>query len=442
LQHALTTAPIVPTIWRLALPNTLAMTASALVSIAETWYVGQLGILPLAGMALVFPLVMLQQMLSAGSVGGGISSAISRAMGANNPDKANALVLHAALIGLGIGLFFTLVFALFSHVIFSALGGQGEALAHCLAYAHVAFAGAISIWLTNAFASVVRGSGNMRTPSKVLLITSLVQVVLSGVLGLGFGPVPSFGMVGIATGSLVAFTASALYFFWYLRSEHSILRLNFSSPLSKELFLDILRVGGMSSLSSLQTVATILVVTRLIANFGPEALAGYGIGTRLEFLLVPMTFSFGVACLPMVGMALGAKMVSRAKQVAWSGALMAAALVGCIGWIVMIWPGLWAHMFSNNPMVLANASQYFLWVGPCYAFFALGLCLYFASQGAGKLWGPVLAGTWRLVLVAAGGVWLTQHNGTAEHMFMLIAMGMVSYGVLTALSVWKTSWAR
>jgi putative MATE family efflux protein len=442
LQHALTTAPIVPTIWRLALPNGLAMMAAALVSIAETWYVGQLGIMPLAGMALVFPLVMLQQMLSAGSMGGGITSAVSRALGANNLEKANALVLHAAIIGLSIGLLFTVVFSLFSEFIFSALGGKGEALAQCLLYAHVAFAGSISVWLTNGLASVIRGSGNMRTPSKALLITCLVQVVLSAVLGLGFGPVPSFGMVGIAMGFLIAFTGSAIYFLWFLRSKNSTLRLNFNSPLSKELFVDILKVGGMSSISSVLTVATILVVTRLIANFGPEALAGYGIGTRLEFLLVPITFSIGVACLPMVGMALGAKLVARAKKVAWTGAMMAAALVGCIGLVVMLWPGLWANLFSSNPLVLASASQYFLTVGPCYGFFALGLCLYFASQGAGKLWGPIMAGTFRLMTVSAGGVWLSQNNGTADQMFMVIAAGMVSYGVLTALTVWKTNWAR
>ena len=418
------------------------MTAAALVSIAETWYVGQLGIMPLAGMALVFPLVMLQQMLSAGSMGGGITSAISRAMGANNLEKANALVLHAALIGLGIGLFFTLLFAVFSEVIFSALGGKGEALAQCLSYAQLAFAGSISVWLTNALAAVIRGSGNMRTPSKGLLVTCLVQVVLSAVLGLGFGPIPSYGMSGIAAGLLIAFTGSALYFLWYLRSENSTLRLNFNSPLSKELFVDILKVGGISSISSVLTVATILVVTRLIANFGPEALAGYGIGTRLEFLLVPITFSFGVACLPMVGMALGANMVARAKKVAWTGAFMSAALVGCIGLVVTVWPGLWANLFSNSSLVLANAGQYFLTVGPCYGFFALGLCLYFASQGAGKLWGPVMAGTFRLVLVSVGGVWLSQNNGTAAQMFLVIATGMVCYGVLTALAVWKTNWAK
>ena len=420
----------------------LAMTAAALVSIAETWYVGYLGTLPLAGMALVFPLVMLQQMLSAGSMGGGITSAISRALGANDLEKANALVLHAAIIAVSIGVFFTLLFSVFGHAIFSAMGGQGEALTECLAYGHIVFLGSISIWLTNAFAAVIRGSGNMRVPSKILLLAALLQVFLSGLLGLGWGPVPRFGMAGIASGVLIAFTASAVYFFLYLRSEGSKLKLSLTTRLSGPLFMDILKVGAMSSISTLLTVATILILTKLVSNFGPEALAGYGIGTRLEFLLVPITFAFGVACLPMVGMALGAKMVERAKRVAWTGALMASVLVGFIGLLVTVWPGLWSNIYTDNDQVLHTASQYFQWVGPCYGFFALGLCLYFASQGAGKLIGPILAGTVRLVLVIAGGVWLTQNNGSAAQMFGLIALGMVSYGVLTAIAVWKTNWAR
>ena len=418
------------------------MTASALVTIAETWYVGQLGLLPLAGMALVFPMVMLQQMLSAGSMGGGISAAISRALGANDISKANALVLHATLIALGIGLFFTLIFIFFSRSMFSAMGGQGESLEHCLAYANIVFLGAGSIWLTNSFTSVLRGTGNMRTPSNVLLTVCLGQVGLSGILGLGLGPIPGFGMAGIAAGTVSAYSASAIYLFFYLRSSRSRLQLSFNSPLSRALFIDILKVGGMSSLSSIQTVATIVVVTGLMSSFGPEALAAYGIGTRLEFLLVPITFAFGVACLSMVGMALGANLVERAKQVAWAGALLSSALVGCIGLLVCFWPRIWTEIFTSNPVVLSYTASYFQWVGPCYGFFALGLCLYFASQGAGKLLGPVLAGTFRLCVVAAGGIWITQNNGSAVDMFALIAAGMVGYGLLTAISIYKVSWAR
>jgi len=391
---------------------------------------------------LVFPMVMLQQMLSAGSMGGGISSAISRSLGANDVTKANALVLHATLIALGIGLFFTLIFIFFSRPMFTAMGGQGESLEHCLAYANIVFLGAVSIWLTNSFTSVLRGTGNMRTPSKVLLSVCLGQVALSGILGLGLGPLPGFGMAGVAAGTVSAYSASAIYLFFYLRSSRSRLKLSFHSPLSRALFIDILKVGGMSSLSSIQTVATIVVVTGLMSSFGPEALAAYGIGTRLEFLLVPVTFAFGVACLSMVGMALGANMVERAKQVAWAGALLSSVLVGCIGLIVCFWPGIWTAMFTSNPVVLSYTAIYFQWVGPCYGFFALGLCLYFASQGAGKLLGPVLAGTFRLCVVAAGGIWLTQNNASAVDMFTLIAAGMVGYGLLTALAVYKVSWAR
>ena len=121
---------------------------------------------------------------------------------------------------------------------------------------------------------------------------------------------------------------------------------------------------------------------------------------------------------------------------------MSASLIGSIGLVVTFWPHVWAGIFTDNESVLAHASQYFLWVGPCYGFFAVGLCLYFASQGAGKMLGPVLAGTLRLAIVTSGGIWLTQHQGTAFQMYGLIAFGMVSYGLATAWAVYKVSWAR
>ena len=89
--------------------------------------------------------------------------------------------------------------------------------------------------------------------------------------------------------------------------------------LTREMFFDILRVGALASFSPLQTVLTVLILTRLVAGFGTEALAGYGIGARLEFLLVPIAFAVGVACVPMVGMAIGARDVARARRVAWTG---------------------------------------------------------------------------------------------------------------------------
>lgn len=438
--HALTSAPIFPTIWRLSLPNMIAMVATALVSVAETSYIGQLGTPELAGIALVFPIVMLQQMLSAGSMGGGISSAISRAIGAGDARKANALVLHATVISLGLGLLFSAIFLLWGRPIFRLIGGEGPALDPAMAYANVAFSGSICIWLTNAFASVIRGAGNMKTPSGVLMAVALGQVVFGGALGLGWGPVPRLGMAGVAAGQVLAFSLGGVYLYAYLRSDKSRVRLQFSSVLHGEYFHAILKVGAIASVSSLQTVLTILILTRIVAGFGPEALAGYGIGTRLEFLLIPITFAIGVACVPMVGMALGAGMVQRARRVAWMGAALSATIVGLMGLCVALVPEAWGALFTDNAHVLGYANTYFMWVGPCYAFFAFGLCLYFASQGAGKLMGPVLAGTLRLVVVAVGGMWLLQKGASASSMFALIGAAMLIYGVGTGVAVYLVPW--
>ena len=121
--------PILPALLRFAWPNMLAMLASALAAVAETAYVGSLGVPALAGMALVFPMVMLQMMLSGGAMGGGVSSAISRAWGAGAADRANALAVHAMWIGLGIGALTSLLMLNFGPLVYAGLGGQGQALA-------------------------------------------------------------------------------------------------------------------------------------------------------------------------------------------------------------------------------------------------------------------------------------------------------------------------
>src|SRR5476651_964830 len=123
--NSLLTSPILPTLLRLALPNTIAMFGSTLVAVAETSYIGRLGTVPLAAIALVFPFVMLTQMMSAGAMGGGVSSAISRAVGAGDRERAADLALHAVIIGLLAGLFFTVVMLLFGRQFFMLLGGRG-----------------------------------------------------------------------------------------------------------------------------------------------------------------------------------------------------------------------------------------------------------------------------------------------------------------------------
>lgn len=437
----LLTAPLLPTLLRFAGPNMLAMVATALAAVAETAYVGSFGTSALAGMALVFPMVMLQGMLSAGAMGGGVSSAVSRAFGAGDPARASALAVHAMWIGVAIGSVYMVLMLVFGRTLFAALGGQGEALDQAVAYANVAFLGSIFIWLVNTFSSVIRGSGNMLVPSATLLIVAVSQVLIGGALGLGWGPLPRLGMAGVAAGQVVANLLGAAFLLYHLVAGNARVRLDVrGTPLQWPLARDILKVGALACLSPLQTVATVLILTRLISHFGTDALAGYGIGTRLEFLLVPIAFAVGVASVPLVGMAIGAGKVARARKAAWTASLVAMALLGTLGGVLAIAPGVWTHHFSSDPAVLAAAAQYFHWAGPAYGLFGLGLSLYFSSLGAGKAFGPVMAGTVRLLVVAAGGALLAWLQTPPWTIFALVGLAMAAYGLATVAAVRWTSW--
>lgn len=440
LQRLLT-APILPTLLRLAAPNVLAMVMTVLVGIAETYYVGRLGTTPLAAMALVFPFAMLTQMMSAGAMGGGVSAAISRALGASDLARAHHLVQHALLIGLGAGLLYSVIFLLWGPSFYALLGGQGAVQLQAVQYSQVLFAGAVLVWLLNTLASIVRGTGNMRAPSFALVATAGLQIALGGVLCLGAGPAPAMGMVGVALGHILASGAGVLYLLWYLTSSQGRLTLHLHSfAVQRALLADILRVGAVACLSPVQSVLAILIFTGLLAQLGTEALAGYGIGQRLEFLLIPIAFGIGVAAVPMVGMAIGAGQVARARRVAWVAAGVSALNLGVIGAVVTLAPDVWSRLFTQDEAVLTHARQYLVTAGPAFPFFGLGLTLYFASQGAGQVIGPVLAGTVRLVLVAGAGWWLAQHQGTASQLYVLVAVAMVLYGVITAAAVALTPW--
>lgn len=437
----LRSGPILPTLARLSLPNLIALCSSAIVSIAETAYVGSLGVASLGGIALAFPFFMLMQMLSAGAMGGTVSGAISRALGGGEPLRAQALALCALAIGLILGLTFTLAILLGGEAIFRQLGGAGPVLHEALAYSGIAAFAIIPIWATNMLASVARGSGNMALPATTLLVAGLVQVAVGGTLGLGLGPAPRLGIAGVALGQVVAFSGAAIVLLLHLRSAGARLKLAFAAQLlAGARFAELLRVGAVAMLSPVLSVSTVLVLTALVARFGPEALAGYGIGVRFEFLLIPIAFSVGVACVPMVGTAIGAGDVARARRIAWTAGGLAAAALGLLGVLMVLLPGLWVDMFTDDKAVAGVGYTYLRIAGLTYPVFGLGLCLYFASQGAGRVGGAIAAQGLRLVVVVLGGWMLIAMATPLWTVFALSAVAMLPMGLGTALFIKLTKW--
>ncbi|MGR3781132.1 MAG: MATE family efflux transporter [Albimonas sp.] len=447
----LLSGPIAPTLARMAAPNVLAMGVTAAVSIAEAGFAGRLGVSALAGLAMVFPFVMLTQMLSGGAFGGAISAAVARALGAGDPRRAERLALHACVIALVAAAATAALMAVFGAPLVTLLAGARGAASEgavtaALTYAAVFFPGCFAHWLCNALLSAVRGTGDMATPSLILLLSALGSIPAAGALSLGWGPFPEWGMAGLAAGQVVAYSIGSLAGLAVWASGRSGLSLRGAiAPLQGALFADILRVGLVASLSALQTVTTIVAMVGLVGRFGEPALAGYGLGARLEFLMVPVVFGIGAAMTAMVGACIGAGDRARALRVAWTGSLAAAVIVGGVGLVCALAPDLWLGLFLPAEAEASRAAgrAYFGLVGPFYGFFALGLALYFASQGAGRVLWPVLGGFARLFVAIGGGLLAVEVLDLGlRGVFGAVALGMLVYGLMTAAAIRMGAWGR
>jgi Na+-driven multidrug efflux pump len=196
-------------------------------------------------------------------------------------------------------------------------------------------------------------------------------------------------------------------------------------------FREILKVALPAALSPVLTVTSILCLTAIIGRFGEQALAGYGIGSRIEFLLIPLVFGIGASMTSLVGMSVGAGDIKRAERICWVGGMGSALLAGVIGLSLAVFPELWIPAFTEDLIVQAAAKQYIQIVGPCFAFQGLGLSLYFACQGAGAMFWPVVSLLLRAILAVGGALILINVTdwGLAG-VFYAAGFGMVIYGII------------
>lgn len=435
-------APIASTLVKLAWPNLLVMLAQASTGLIETWWVSHLGTDALTGMAVVFPGFMMMQMLSAGAMGGGISSAIARALGARRVDDAEALVLHATVINILLGLVGSAIFLIWGRAIYTAMGVSGGALDAAMQYSNVVFGGSVLVWLMNGFASIIRGTGNMLVPSLSICIGVVILIPLSPLLIFGWGPIPALGIAGGGWAVVISTFAVGAVLAGYILAGRCIVHFKWAR-LRWDLSADILRVGAIAAVISLQTSFTVLLTTALVGSFaGGDAVAGFGTGVRLEYLMVPLAFGFGGPLVALVGTNIGAGQQDRALRAALIGGGMVFMITETIGLAAAIWPAAWLGLFGSDPQMIETGSAYLRIVGPAYGFFGLGLSLYFASQGAGKMLYPLLAGVLRLLISIVGGWLALRLTGSLTWLFACLAFALVVYGSIIVTAVATGTWFK
>jgi Na+-driven multidrug efflux pump len=383
---------------------------------------------------------MLMTTFSAGALGGSIASAVARALGGGRRDDADALVLHAVVINAGLGLAFSAVFLVAGEPIYRLMGGEGAGLRAALVYSNVVFAGNVFLWLMGGLSSVIRGTGNMRFPALVTCIGALFLIPISPLLIFGFGPIPALGIAGGGAALVAYYVAGTIAMAWHIRAGRNPVQFVWAA-LRADFMAGLLRVGGLSALNSVQTNLVIAGTTALVASgAGISAVAGYGTGVRLEYLLIPLVFGIGAPIIALVGTNLGAGQVARARQIALMGAALAFVASEAVGVAAALFPGAWMGLFTRDPEIVASGSLYLRIVGPFYGFFGVGLALYFASQAAGRLRWPIAGATARLVITLGGGLVVLRSTGSLGALFVCIAFALAVYGLLVLVPVGLRPW--
>lgn len=422
--------PIVPTLLRIAAPNLLVnVVLISVTTSVDAHFVGRLGLDALAGLALVFPLMMLMQQMANMAMGGAIAASIARALGAGRREDASLLAIHAVVIAAGAGLLFSAVFLLGGRALYELMGGRGAVLAAAQEYSNIIFAGALAYWLLGALTSIVRGTGQAAILACVYVGAELLHIALVPALMFGWGPLPALGITGAGLATVISLSVNCAALAAYLVSGRTSLAPLSAVRLERRLFDEILKVGVPMSLAPVLNNAALSTLTAYAGLLSVTSLAAFGAAVRLEYLLYPLNFGLGAAVLAMVGANIGARQFARATRIAWTAVGLSACVMAAGSAVAIVSPATWMRLFSDDPAILAEAAVYLAIVGfayPCVA----GNVLMSAFQATRQPQWPLAGMTCRLLVVVVGG-WIAHHS---------LHAGLVGLAVVTALGLcaWAT----
>ena len=275
---------------------------------------------------------------------------------------------------------YMIVLGLFARPIFQLLDGEDAALSGAVSFARVAFGGVAATWSIWVISAIYRGTGDTATPASAIGAASAAQILMSGNLTLGWFGLPALGVVGTAAALVICQGLAADYLVVLLVRGEGRIRLRQHAPQWAPV-LHIMRVGGLGLIDSICMAMTVVIVTSLVGRYGTEALAGYGLGTRLELMLAPIAFGVGAGLTAAVGANVGAAQYARARRFAWAGAGVTLALTGLTGVCVALIPSLWLDLFTADPKAYEFGVSYLTIAAPFYGLFWRGSGIVFREPG-------------------------------------------------------------
>lgn len=432
-------APLAPTMFRLAIPGVIGALLFTMPGLIEASFLKQSGADALAAVALVYPLIILTAMFSAGAIGGAVSGLTARAIGAGDDREASAVLVCAVLISFAGGLLMWVMVVQLGPLLYNYASDSATVVDAAQRYASFLFPSITAYWLFNMLCSVLRGTGDMVRPALTAAVLLASYTVLAWLIiprAVSLDDAMSYAALAMTGSFLIALIAAI----WCVGRSSQRVRFDVTA-FRWQTLLRILKQGLLAASQSVMTITYALITTVLFSRFGTDWLAGFGLAVRLELIMVPVIFGIGSSLIAIVGAYVGAGQRERAISIAWRGVLINAALVGIVGLLISLFPGSWCSVVGSDAQVIANCSHSLRIIAPTYVFFALGLGCYFGSQGLNTLKFPVLGAFLRLVVVTTGLFWVSSATSINTVLY-LVAGAVVVYGVFVTVSLKLGPWRR
>jgi putative MATE family efflux protein len=359
-KSVLTEGPVVKSLMDLTLPMILGMLGMVVFNLADTYFVGKLGKDELAAMSFTFPVIMVIGSIAMG-MGIGVAVLVSRAIGEGCQEKVQRLTTDSIILSLLIVLALIIVGMLTIDPVFKFLGATEDILPLIKEYLMIWYPGMIALVIPVVGNSIIRATGDTKTPSKVMLIAAISNIILDPLLIFGLGPIPRLELAGAAIATVCTRSITLFVCLWILFYKEQL--LTFKIPSFNKMFISwkqILYIALPSAGSNLLTPAAYSLTTKLIAVYGPSAVAAFGIANRIEGFALMVLWALGASLTPFVGQNWGAKKFNRAELSIKYSQIFSLIWGGIIFIILALTGKLLASIFTDNPEIISTVGLYFL----------------------------------------------------------------------------------
>ena len=429
--------PVGKTLISLAMPMAFGIAAIILFTVVDTFYVGRLGAEQLAAMGFTFPISYIVMSIAMG-LSVGTSSTIARAIGEGHQLRVQRLTTD----GLGLAFVIVTCFSLIGltnlNTIFSMIGAKGEILELISDYMIPWCLGVGLLVIPMVGNGALRATGDTKTPATIMVIAGIVNIVLDPFLIFGIGPFPRLELQGAALATVVSWGVTFTASLWILGKREGMIRLPIFDPKHTfDSWKQILHIGVPAAGANMMEPLSMAVITRMISEYGKEAVAAFGVGGRLEALSLIGIWALSMAMTPFVGQNFGAGNCDRVRAALRFGVKFSLVWGGVTFTVLYFLSGIIAPIFNDNKAVIASVILFLQIIPIGYAMYGVSTLVNSTFNALGKPLQASLVIILHLFVFVLPLAYLGSKVYGLKGIFVGITVGNAVVGIIAYLMVQK-----